>query len=254
MATRTTALLAFVLSTLLAGGIVSAQDESAGQPEALPAAEQVLEDYIEAIGGRDVVETHRNRVFHGVHYSPANETYQVLTLWAERPNRLFARVEVPGIGTTIRATDGEVVWGSNLDGPVFEITEAEKVEFLDSAIFAGEADYQERYSELRTSRVIPMSGRDSYQIDFVTTSGLRGACYFDVETKLLVARLVASEDGSSPFIFLGDYQEFDGLLLPTRQQQQQDQQVISEFTFRKIEVNVDEMPEFAMPQLAAADG
>lgn len=256
---------AIVVATLLAlAGLPSApacQAQGQAQPESsdLPAAEELFEAYIEAIGGRDALARHENRVLHGIYRSESSGETQILTLYWDNANRLRAELEAPALGTTIRATNGEVSWGNNLSGTPFRLDEQERVTFNDSAVFLGEAAYKDRYESYKTVGTAVFDGKTAYQVDFATKSGLEGSVFFDAESKLVVGRQLKSPDGkgAGPLALVTGYKEFEGLKIPTLQQQRlQDVNTPSvNIEFRWIEVNVDELPSFDPPaQLAAAGG
>ncbi|HZW10384.1 MAG TPA: hypothetical protein VFF69_10815 [Phycisphaerales bacterium] len=259
MQTRSAIVLALLLATLAGPGGDHARaqgdgEQPAAQPTDLPQAESLFEAYIEAIGGREALARHQNRVLHGIYRIAANGDTQILTLYCETPNRLLAELEAPALGTTIRATNGAVAWGTNASGTPFRLDEAETASFNDNAIFLNEAAYKERYKSIRTAGTAVFDGKNAYQVDFVTHSGLQGSIYFDAESKLVVGRQLKNAEGQGPLVLVTAYKEFEGVMLPTLQQQRfQDVQTPSvDIEFRWVEVNVDDLPSFDPPaQLTA---
>lgn len=255
MHTRRLAPAALLASLLLACPATLAQEGSqpAAAPAQLPAAEQVFEDYIAAIGGRDALARHENRVLHGAHLDPRSQSYQVITIWAAKPDKLMARIELPALGVSVRSTDGESTWGTNTDGAPFNMSGNERVQLLDSAFFAGETGYKDRYTEYETTGVVTIAERPAYRVAFTTKAGVTGACFFDVESKLLVGRVLSGTAATGDLVLLRDYKEFEGLLLPTIQQQQSASEgVVAQFKFNWIEVNVDDLPDFSPPAETSA--
>lgn len=236
-----------------ASGVQPAQPASE-----LPKAEELFEAYIAAIGGRENLEKQRNRVLHGVYRVTATGDTQILTLYCDAQNRFRAELEAPGLGTTIRATNGEVAWGTNISGTPFRLGEQETLELKDSAFFVGEAAYKDRYETATTVGTAVFDDQTVYQVDFVTKTGLSGSVYFDAESKLLVGRQLKplSGEGSGTLVLVKGYKDFDGVKLPTIQQQrfQNVQTPAVEIEFRWVDVNVDTLPTFDPPaQLAAME-
>jgi hypothetical protein len=253
------ALVACALALPLPAWATDAPDALPPQPAAsdLPPAEELFESYVAAIGGQENLAKHRNRVLHGVYKVTASGDTQVLTLFVDSQNRFRAELEAPGIGTTVRSTNGTDAWGTNISGTPFRLGEQEALELNDSAVFLGEAAYKDRYEKMTTVATAVFDNKPTYQVDFVTKSGLSGSVYFDAESKLLVGRQLKplSGEGDGTLVLVRGYKEFDGVLLPTVQQQRfgNVQTAAVEIEFRWVEVNVEEMPGFDPPaQLAAA--
>jgi hypothetical protein len=262
MHTRPAIALAAALACLCApAALVGFGSAAHAQPQApaadLPQAETLFEGYIEAIGGSEAIAKHRNRVLHGIYRVVSTGDTQILTLYCEAPNRLRADLEAPAIGSTVRATNGAQAWGTNASGTPFRLDPQETAAFNDSAVFIGEAAYKERYESIKTVNTAVFDGKTAYQVDFTTKSGLSGSVYFDAESKLVVGRQLKSPDGKpGALVLVSGYKDFDGLKIPTLQQQRfQDVQIPSvDIEFRWVEVNVDELPSFDPPAQLAASG
>jgi len=240
--------------TLLPASTVRAQPAD-GAP--LPDAASLFEAHITAIGGRANIEKHHSRILHGVYRVAETTEVQILTIYAAGPNSLRAELEAPGLGTTIRSTDGSTVWGTNLNGSPFAITERDRDETLDSAAFQGEAAYQTQYSSIKTVGSSTIENRPAYRVDFVTARGLEGAVYFDAETDLVCARQLFPVQGSDANILVAvsDYKDFEGVLLPTVQRQLLGDGLkpAVEIEFRWVEVNPEQLPEFSPPTNLGTD-
>lgn len=223
------------------------------QPEAatLPDAESLFEGYIEAIGGRDALAKHHNKVLHASYRVIANDDTQILTIYLESPNKLYAELEAPALGSTLRATNGTIAWGTNLTGSTFLLSGREKDDLLDSSYFHGEADYKAHYASIKTGGTATIENTPAIRVDFVTHSGIEGAVYFDPETHLVLARQVVPADPKTPgtLVSVGEYKEFEGVLIPTKQLQRvgDAHEPSVEITFNWVEINVDDMPDFDPP-------
>ncbi|MFG0259130.1 MAG: hypothetical protein ACF8LK_02165 [Phycisphaerales bacterium JB041] len=228
--------------------------EASAQPDAaeLPTAESLFEAHIAATGGMAAHQGHKNRVFDGIYRMLEENETQIIRVFMEAPNKFRAEIEAPGMGTTIRGFNGEVAWGLNLSGKPFLLQEnRERAQIMDNAVFLGEAGYKERYSSIRTESLAKIDGRDAYRVVFKTPTGIEGAVYFDVESKLLVAREVAAENNPSLIttVTVGNYREFDGVLMPMLQRQKlatQSKPAV-EIEFRWVNIDVDSLPSFDPP-------
>ena len=245
--------MAILLVGILLPHRVLAQDNTRPPPTTeqadLPPASELFDAYIEAVGGMDAIKSDTNRTMHGIYKNAKTGESQILTIYAQAPNKLRAEVEIPAIGNSIRATDGTTVWGTNISGTPFILKGNEKDEFLDSADYYGEANYKERYTSIKTAGTAKINNADSYFIEFTTKEGLKGYVFFDKKTKLLSARMILHDDGTpDTLVLVQGYKNFNGLLIPTRQQQRHGKEIISYMEYRKIENNVDSMPNFSPPE------
>jgi len=250
----------FVLALcLLLPGPTYAQDDantsdtSASQgDEPLPDAASVFEDYIKAAGGKEAFEAHTNRVLYGIMKNVKTGDESPLTLYLERPNKLYALIELPAIGNTARVTDGKTAWGINIDGQPFKMSDADAKDFMDTADFFGEADYKNRYTSIKTIGIANIDGKPAYHIEFTTKTGLKGYAFFDKASKLLVARMVLHGYSDEPdtLALVKNYQEHDGLMIPMLQQQRKNNQTTSVMEFRwvKTDVDPDILPDFSPPE------
>ena len=92
------------LTLFIAAPAAQAQD-------ALPAADEIIDRHVEAIGGRDAVLSKEGSRAAGQFSMPAagiQGTIEVLS--ASSPTRVISRVEIPGLGTIVNGYTGEVGW------------------------------------------------------------------------------------------------------------------------------------------------
>lgn len=233
-------------------------DTSASQSdESYPDAASIFEDYIKATGGIEAYKAHTNRILYGVLTNVKTGDESPLTLYLESPNKLYALIELPAIGNTIRASDGKTAWGINIDGQPFKMNGADAKDFLDAADFFGEADYKNRYSSIKTIGIADIDGKPAYHVEFTTKTGLKGYVFFDKATKLLVARMIIHDDPDNPdtLALVKNYQEHDGLMIPMLQQQRKNNQTTSILEFRWVKTDVDPemLPDFSPPQALAVE-
>lgn len=233
------------------------------QPDSaeLPDAASLFEAHIAATGGMEAHLRHKNRVFDGVYRMLEENETQIIRVFMAAPNKFRAEIEAPGLGTTTRAFNGSVAWGVNLSGKPFLLQEnRERAQVMDNAMFLGEAGYKERYASITTQGIAKIDNRDAYRVVFETPSGIKGAVYFDVESKLLVAREVEAENNPAMItvVTVGNYREFDGVLMPMLQRQKLATQSKPsvEIEFRWVKIDVDKLPTFDPPAGAtlATDG
>ena len=191
-----------VLAVAVFGAPASAQP--------LPAAQQVVDRYVEAVGGRDKVASIQSRRV--VYRLSANG----MTLESEAIQRR------PGLGATIVRTpmgdsrsgfDGRVAWMTSPAGAqILEGAEAEEVRIRS----AFDADVLfDAYETVETTGRAEYAGKACWKVRMVTAAGIESFRCFDVETGLMVA-YEATQNGMPVVAIYDEYREFDGLKYPSR--------------------------------------
>ena len=84
------------------------------QEEKLPPAEQVLEDFVKATGGRKAYEKTHNTQVEGTFEMPAMGIKGKLTSWTAAPNKSYTLIEGEGLGKMEEGCDGTVAWSTSL--------------------------------------------------------------------------------------------------------------------------------------------
>lgn len=177
--------------------------------DTLPKLEQVLERYIEAIGGREAIERLTTRVITGrlvtdlpTRQPPVYES-NGFVIYAKVPGR-YLYVQQSARGTHRDGCDGRVCWRS-AGGDV-------ELDAHYDARFAWFADPQnalrmwDYFPDMKMRGATTLEGRLMYVVDI--DDDVSHALYFDAETGLLV-RLGYNRE-------LDDYRELDGVLVPFR--------------------------------------
>ncbi len=247
--------LAITLITLMV--TLGAAPQAAAQGD-MPEAASLFEAHIEAIGGREAMEAHRNRVVYGT-IEFANGETQVLIVRQEAPNKLRYSAQSPGRFTIVRVYDGTIAWGIDADGKskVLDPKSDEAKDLAFNAVFMGDAAYKTQYTSMRTTEQTIFDDKSVYAVDVVSTAGVSQRVFFDVESKLIAGKTQVVGTGGTPteLVFHYDeYTEYEGVKLVSSQRQAlrgQTNTVRTDF----VEVNVDDLPSFSPPEgLTASAG
>lgn len=210
-------LLAALTFFLLLPSLAPAQD-------ALPPADELIDRYVEAIGGREAVLSKEGSRSTGTFSMPAvgiEGSMEVLT--ATEPTRILSRVEIPGLGLILNGYDGEVGWSvdPNLGPRLLEGGE------LDALVEGSSHESTLRDASLFQSRETvektEMNDQACYKVHLVWNSGRETYDCYSEETGLIVASMATQESpmGSLEAVTLiSDYEDFGGVMTPTRMTQQ----------------------------------
>lgn len=204
---------------ILAGETQPNLDENSESPEApasLPSASQVIDHYVEAMGGAAAIEKITSRVETGVTQFRGRSVS--LEIWTQVPGKQVVVRHLPD-GDSITTFDGHAGWLSIPGHPTLEMKDAELLASRMDADLHLPLNLWRLFPDLRVEYSEKISGRETYVL-FGTPEGQPPIeFYFDAESGLLV-RLVRYADsplGLNPTqIDYADYRAVDGVGVPHR--------------------------------------
>jgi len=213
----TTARRALGLAVL---ALAAAQAPAAAQQ--LPPARQLVDRYVDAIGARAVQGRFNHRRMVTEMAMPAMGMNMTVEVYQARPNKMFSRTEIPGMGTVTTGYDGTTAWTNNpMQGP--RILEGrELAEALRQAQFDN-YDFAQVFQQMETVGERTVEGRPCWNVKMSVTegamAGMEAHYCFDKETGLASGATLktSSQMGDVEMdMVISDYQDFDGLKLPAR--------------------------------------
>ncbi|HEX5724119.1 MAG TPA: hypothetical protein VFX98_01565 [Longimicrobiaceae bacterium] len=215
----------------------------------LPTAKQVIDRYIEAVGGRQALANRQFRHTVAEMDMPSAGMRMTIETFQARPNRLFVKSEIPGMGAMAYGFDGTVAWMNNpMQGP--SLTEGKELEQRQrEADFDSSINYEKYFPTMETVERTEMGGRACYKLRLVTAGGDEIFQCFDVENGLLVGSTAkqASQMGEIEVVTLfTDYQDHGGLKLPMKMTStmmgQQMNVTMKSVSFEPFDPSVFELP------------
>ncbi|MFO7915273.1 MAG: hypothetical protein R6U43_06230 [Candidatus Krumholzibacteriales bacterium] len=222
----------------------------------LPPAEEVIESYIEATGGREAYARIDNIMTTGKFEMPDQGMVMNITSYNARPNLMYAVIESPQLGKIERGVSREgVAWeNSMMTGPSIKEGK-EKRQMLNDALIDRMIRWKDIYSKAENKGIEEVDGKECYKVVFTTKSGNAETSYFDRESGLLVKteKIVHSQMGDMPSVAaIGDYRETDGILTSFVTEVTLMGQT-RKITLEKIETNI-ELPDtlFDLPEEIAS--
>ncbi len=240
------AVLSLVAALTLMLGVAP---EASAQAD-LPTAESLFEAHVVAIGGREAIAKHRNRVVYGTIENSAGEV-QILIVTQAAPNLLRFTAQSPGRFTIVRVFDGTTAWGIEMNGStrLIESDSDEAKDLAFNAVFEAEAAYKTQYTSMRTTERTIFDNRPVFAVDVETRVGLSQRIFFGLESKLIIGKTQVVGTGGTPTELVFNYDEYtdyEGVKLVSLQRQTLRGQVnIIKTDF--VEVNVEELPDFSPP-------
>jgi hypothetical protein len=189
--------------------------EAGGAPEsALPTPDQVLEKYLDAVGGAAAIDKMKTRSMKGTYES--NGRSMPFEVYQTAPEKFYWVVTTPQ-GSFEKGFDGTVGWEKRGQG-VREVQGQELSDLKRSGQMFRDLKLKEQFSRVG-GRVFKdkIDGRNVYVVRAATPDKRGERLFFDVETGLLVRRFTTSETiiGFIPEqLDYDDYRDVDGVKLP----------------------------------------
>jgi hypothetical protein len=196
-------------------------EENVGE---LPAADQVLDRYVEAIGGAAALQKLTTRKMQGVLVSEAGHTY-TLEVIQKAPNLGLLRSVAPDGRVDRYGFDGENAWNSS--GTSVSASQGlEGARIARDAQFFLDTDVKKRYPRRFTAGKESLGAEECYTVRAAGPGRVSEQLFFSVKTGLLLRRVVFTRTEAGRFVEqtdYSDYREVDGVKLP--------------FTVARMEVN-----------------
>lgn len=181
-------------------------------PPALPSADQILANYVRALGGEQAIRKVTSRVITATQFIPTGpggtipvpaqtEQYQ------KAPNLVLNVYRTPTY-TISDGFDGTTKWAQDVLGRVNDAIKIDQGRARRSANFYENLELKQEYSKLTVSGVERVHDRDAYVLIGYPQADTPERLYFDRETGLLLRRasVLPTPLGDNPFQV--DYEDY----------------------------------------------
>jgi photosynthetic reaction center cytochrome c subunit len=191
-----------------AGGAAATTDAS------LPSAEQVIDKYVEAIGGKAALASVNTRLVKGSRVN-ADGSVVPTEVYQKAPDKVLTIVNYPNVSffAAFNGTDG---WSGDSRGAGEITKELLILTKRDSEFFFG-ARFSQLYTGMSLAGKQKVGEQEAYVVNATSPEGGTESLFFDTRTGLLLQRHVEVKTplGSYPFqIKYEDYRVVDGIKLP----------------------------------------
>jgi phage gpG-like protein len=208
-----------LIRTLVLAGAAGALAAAPARAQDLPPARQIVDAYVNAIGGTEAIgrATHRHVV--GEMNMPAAGMSLTMEMWQARPNKQLMVMTIPQMGEIRSGSDGRTAWSINpMEGPKL-LQGAELEQSLRQADFDYNLRFDHLFPTMETVERSTVGGRPCYRVRMVAQNGDESFACFDVENKLLVgmtARTQSEAGVVETSMEFQDYRDFGGVKMPAR--------------------------------------
>jgi zinc protease len=223
----------------------------ASAPADAPAltADQILENYIKAIGGRENWKKLTTRISTGTIDVPAMNLSGLVTVREKAPNRSIFTVNFNG-AVFQQGFDGTIGWSNDPQNGLREQAGEELAETKRDSDFYHPLDLKQMYSKITLTGTDKIDDRDAYIVEASSADLGTDKIYFDTQNGLVLRIVGQHHTMEGPATFTEDFSDFrevDGIKLPYTVHQESPS---STFTIKFTEIRHNEAIEdaaFAKP-------
>ena len=187
--------------------------------DALPKAETILDHFVEVTGGKAAYEKRKTEVSSGTIDFAAQGLKGTVTRYAAAPDKLYAVMELDGVGKIESGTVNGVSWEkSAMMGPRIKSGD-EKAQSVRESTFNSSLNWRKVFVKAETVGVESVEGQECYKLALTPITGKPETAYYSKKTGLEVktSTIAASPMGEVPVeVVVSEYKDFDGIKQPTK--------------------------------------
>lgn len=208
-----------ILCVAVAVTAVAARKPAQGTkpPAAMPTVDQILDKYVQALGGKAAIEKVSSTVLKGTFELPAMGMSGSLETYAKAPNKNAVVINIEGFGMVQGGFNGTVAWSQDPQTGLRELSGAELADTKRDAEFYKNIKLKQLYPKITLVGKDKVGEREVYVLEATPADGKPEKMYFDAQTGLL---LRSDADRESPQgsthveTYFEDYKETGGVKMP----------------------------------------
>jgi hypothetical protein len=191
--------------------------QEAKAPESMPTADEIIDKFVEASGGKAAIGKLTSRELKGSFEVPAMSASGNLQIYAKAPNKSLVVITMPAFGTIQEGFDGTVAWEENPQVGLRELSGSELETRKRDLDFHKVLHLKDIYPKRTLKGKEKVGTQEAYVVEVTPSDGNSEKMYFDTQTGLLIRLDVERETPQGKFpieIRLEDYREVDGVKVP----------------------------------------
>jgi hypothetical protein len=191
--------------------------ESAAKPAALPSTDEVLEKYIKAIGGKEVIEKVTSRASKGTMEIEAMNMSGSVEMYEKAPNKNAMVLDLPGFGKINNVYDGSKGYSSDPMSGLRELSGLELAAAQREADIYAPLNMKKNYKSLVVTAREKVGAADAFVLIATPSEGEAEKFYFDANTGLMIRQDTERESpqGKMPIeMYFEDYKVVEGMKMP----------------------------------------
>jgi zinc protease len=162
-------------------------------PESMPTVDQVLEKYVQAIGGKSTIEKMTTLVTKGAVDVPSTGERGTMELYKKAPNKEMQMISTPSNGPSQRGFDGTAGWNWDPDSGPSDMSPSDLVAMKLESDFYRDIRLKELYPKMSVKGKEKVGNREAYVIEAPREDGSSEKMYFDTQSGLLVQSEIPME-------------------------------------------------------------
>ncbi len=190
---------------------VAALAASFAQEAKLPTPDAILAAYIQATGGKAVIEKATSRQAKGSFEMTAMGLKGGFEMFAKAPDKFLMKMDVPGFGPVQEGFDGTVAWSQNPAQGLREKSGVELAFTKRSSQFYRDLRLKELYPKMEVKGVEKVGEKDVYHVEAIPAEGGPEQWYFDKASGLMIRFIVDMEGPQGKVTITTDVEDYKGL-------------------------------------------
>ena len=198
------------------GSVVIRDGRTIENSGSLPTVDEVLDHYINALGGAPALKLINNRVMKGTMDIVGHSRGEAFEMYEQAPNKVLYVFHEPG-GTNKVGFNGRIGWDQGKTTGVKMLKGADLAQLQIEASFSRPLEIKKNFAKVTLAGMSKIGYRDVYVIDLQHATGAVVRMYLDAQTYLLArtntVRRWATVSASAE-IYYDDWREVDGTKQP----------------------------------------
>ena len=198
------------------GSVVIRDGQTIEKSDSLPAVDEVLERYVNALGGAAALKAVTSRVTKGTMDIVGHSRGEAFEMYEQAPNKVLHVFQDPA-GTIKVGFNGRTAWELDKTAGVKMLKGADLAQMQLDAQFYGPLELKKNFAKVTLAGMSKIGYRDVYVIDLQHATGIVVRMYLDAQTYLL-ARVNSVRRWGTVFapveIYYDDWREVDGTKQP----------------------------------------
>lgn len=184
---------------------------------ALPSVDQILDKYVQALGGKAALEKVTSTASKGTFDIAAFGASGSAEIWEKAPNKTALRLDIPGFGLVLEGFNGTIAWSQDPQSGFREKTGAELATTKLDADFYKPLKLKQLYPKITVKGKDKVGDKDAYVLVATPAEGAAETWYFDAASGLLARMDLERESPQGKMavqVYQEDYKDVDGIKVP----------------------------------------
>jgi outer membrane lipoprotein-sorting protein len=184
---------------------------------AMPTVDQILDKYVQALGGKAALEKITSTTSKGTFEIPTFGASGSAEMWEKAPNKAALKLDIPGFGVVQEGFNGTVAWSQDPQSGLREKTGAELEATKIDADFYKPLKLKQLYPKITVKGKDKIGDKDAYVLEATPAQGSTETWYFDATSGLLARLDIERESPQGKIsvqVFQEDYKDVDGIKVP----------------------------------------